>query len=203
MYVTEDKRSAATSSSANDRRAITIECACEPEHPYAVNDKVYSTLIRLVADTCKRNGIDKLVWSTNKADRMGHKNGCNMTVHRDYENKSCPGKYLYDRQGQIADAVNKILAGSEPATEPTKEEKTVNIELPILRNGSSGAAVKALQRMLRSLKYTNINGKSLISIDGSFGSNTEEAVKRYQKNRGAKNPDGIVGSWTWEKLLKG
>lgn len=164
---------------------------------------MYNTLIKLVADVCRRNGIDRLVWSPNKADRMEHKNGCNMTVHRDYENKACPGKYLYDRQGQIADAVNKILTGSEPATDPIKEEKTVNIELPILRNGSTGAAVKALQRMLHSLEYTNINGKSLIAIDGSFGSNTEEAVKRYQKNRGAKKPDGIVGSWTWEKLLKG
>ena len=203
MYVPEAERSACTSSSANDRRAITIECASDATHPYAVNDKVYNTLIKLIADVCRRNGIDRLIWSTNKADRMGHKNGCNMTVHRDYENKACPGKYLYDRQGQIAETVNKLLAGSESVTDPVKEEKTVNIELPILRNGSSGAAVKTLQRLLRSLEYTNLNGKSLIAIDGSFGSNTEAAVKRYQKNRGAKNPDGIVGIWTWNKLLKG
>lgn len=92
---------------------------------------------------------------------------------------------------------------AEPKKTVIKEVKTVQIEMPILRKGSTGAAVKTLQRMLRSLEYTNINGKSLIAIDGSFGSNTEEAIKRFQKNRGAKNPDGIVGIWTWNKLLKG
>lgn len=203
LVVEEKDRSWCTSSRVNDERAVTIEVASEAKHPYKVTSKAYAALIALVADICKRNGIDRLVWSTEKSDRMEHKNGCNMTVHRDYENKACPGKYLYDRQGQIAETVNKILAGGEPVTDQTKEEKTVNIELPILRNGSTGAAVKALQRMLRSLEYTNINGKALISIDGSFGSNTEEAVKRYQRNRGAKNPDGIVGAWTWNKLLNG
>ena len=94
---------------------------------------------------------------------------------------------------------------AETATKaPAKEEvKTVNIEMPILRKGSSGNAVKTLQRLLRQLEYVNSDGKTYITVDGSFGSNTEAAVKRYQKNRGAKNPDGIVGIWTWNKLLKG
>ena len=84
----------------------------------------------------------------------------------------------------------------------TKEVKTVNIEMPILRKGSSGNAVKTLQRLLRQLQYVNTDGKTLLIVDGNFGSNTEAAVKRYQKNRGARNPDGIVGEWTWNKLLK-
>ncbi len=199
LVVEEKDRSWCTSSRANDERAVTIEVACENKHPYEVTNKAYTALIALVADICKRNGIDKLIWSTNKAERINHRNGCNMTVHRDYENKSCPGKYLYDRHGQIAEAVNKILTNETPV----KEVKTVNIEMPMLRLGSSGAAVRTLQRLLRQLEYTNANGKALISIDGSFGSNTEAAVKRYQKNRGAKYPDGIVGEWTWNKLLNG
>lgn len=85
----------------------------------------------------------------------------------------------------------------------TKEEaKTVKVELPILSKGSKGAAVKALQRMLYCLGYVNIDGKARISVDGSFGSNTEAAVKRYQKNA-AIGVDGIVGAKTWNKLLKG
>lgn len=203
LYVDENKRSWATSSSTNDRRAVTIECACDPTHPYAVNTKVYNTLIKLVVDICQRNGIKKLVWSTSKSDRMNHKNGCNMTVHRDYEAKACPGKYLYDLHGQIAAEVNKKLKGGETVVASTKEAKTVKIELPVLRNGSSGAAVKAVQRMLRTLGYVNIDGKAYISVDGSYGSNTEAAVKRYQKARGAKSPDGIVGEWTWNQLLNG
>lgn len=85
----------------------------------------------------------------------------------------------------------------------TKEEaKTVKVELPILSKGSKGAAVKALQRMLYCLGYVNIDGKARISVDGSFGSNTEAAVKRYQKNA-AIGVDGIVGIKTWNKLLNG
>ena len=40
---------------------------------------------------------------------MDHNNGCNMTVHRDYKNKACPGEYLYNRHGEIAEKVNAII----------------------------------------------------------------------------------------------
>ena len=109
MYVEEKDRSWCSSNAANDNRAITIECASDTTEPYAVNDKVYKSLIKLLVDICKRNGIKKLIWSTNKNKRMNHLNGCNMTVHRDYANKSCPGTYLYERMGKIAEEVNKQL----------------------------------------------------------------------------------------------
>ena len=112
LSVDEADRSWCTSSRENDNRAITIEVASDTEHPYAVTDAAYAALIKLVADICKRNGIKKLVWSTNKTDRVNHANGCNMTVHRDYANKACPGQYLYDRHGAIAAAVNEILGSS-------------------------------------------------------------------------------------------
>ncbi len=116
MYVEEKDRSRCSSSGANDHRAITIEVAPDSSHPYAVNDKTFAALIDLVTDICQRNGIKKLVWSTNKNDRVNHLNGCNMTVHRDYANKSCPGDYLYNRHGQIADEVNKRLGTYEETT---------------------------------------------------------------------------------------
>lgn len=117
MYVEEKNRSWCTSSSANDNRAITIEVASDTKHPYAVNDKAYAALLDLVTDICRRNGIKKLVWSTVKNDRVNHLNGCNMTVHRDYANKSCPGDYLYNLHGEIAAEVNKRLGQTE-ATDP-------------------------------------------------------------------------------------
>ena len=116
MYVEEKDRSWCSSNAANDHRAITIEVASDTTEPYAVNDKAFAALIDLVTDICQRNGIKKLVWSTNKEDRVNHKNGCNMTVHRDYANKSCPGTYLYERHGQIADEVNKRLGSYEEST---------------------------------------------------------------------------------------
>lgn len=118
MYCEEKDRSWCSSSAANDNRAITIEVASDTTEPYAVNDKAYAALLDLVTDICRRNGIKKLVWSTKKSERVNHLNGCNLTVHRDYANKSCPGNYLYERQGAIAAEVNKRLGASaaEPET---------------------------------------------------------------------------------------
>ena len=120
MYVEEKDRSWCSSNAANDNRAITIEVASDTKEPYAVNAKAYSALIDLLVDICKRNGIKELVWSTNKADRVNHKNGCNMTVHRDYANKSCPGTYLYERHAQIASEVNKRLGSTNIKPAPEK-----------------------------------------------------------------------------------
>lgn len=120
MYCEEKDRSWCSSNAANDNRAITIEVASDTKHPYAVNAKAYAALIDLLVDICKRNGIPRLVWSTSKADRVNHKNGCNMTVHRDYANKSCPGEYLYSRHAQIASEVNKRLGSTDTRPQPEK-----------------------------------------------------------------------------------
>lgn len=125
MYCEEKDRSWCSSSSANDNRAITIEVASDTTEPYAVNEKAFAALLNLVTDICKRNGISKLVWSTDKNSRVNHLNGCNMTVHRDYANKSCPGKYLYDRHGEIAAEVNKRLSGGVSTGSGTTNGKTL------------------------------------------------------------------------------
>ena len=109
LSVDEVNRSWCSSNSENDHRAVTIEVACDKTEPYAVTDKAYKALIELVADICKRNNIEKLIWSENKEDRINHRNGCNMTVHRDYAAKACPGEYLYSRHGKIAQIVNEKL----------------------------------------------------------------------------------------------
>ena len=119
MYVEEKDRSWCSSNAANDNRAITIEVASDTKHPYKVNDAAYKALIKLVVDICKRNKIKKLVWSTSKTNRVNHKNGCNMTVHRDYANKSCPGDYLYSRMGKIAEEVNKKLGAATNTSNKT------------------------------------------------------------------------------------
>lgn len=93
LNVDERDRSWCTSSSANDNRAVTIEVASDSYTPYSVKDAAYNATIELVVDICKRNGIKKLVWSTDKNTRVNHLNGCNMTVHRDYANKACVPTY--------------------------------------------------------------------------------------------------------------
>lgn len=139
MYCEEKDRSWCSSNAANDNRAITIEVASDTKHPYAVNAKAYAALIDLLVDICKRNGIPRLVWSTSKADRVNHKNGCNMTVHRDYANKSCPGEHLYSRHAQIASEVNKRLGSTD--TRPQPEKVLYRVQTGAFRNKAGAEAL--------------------------------------------------------------
>ena len=128
MYVEEKDRSWCSSSSSNDNRAITIEVASDTEHPYAVNDKAYAALIDLLVDICQRNDIKELKWKANKS-LIGQVDKQNMTVHRWFANKSCPGDYLYERHGAIAEAVNKRLGVTKPSISETPVTTPVVTEL--------------------------------------------------------------------------
>ena len=161
MYVEEKDCSWCSSNAANDNRAVTIEVASDTKHPYAVNDRAFAALLDLVTDICKRNGIRKLVWSTKKADRVNHKNGCNMTVHRDYANKSCPGDYLYNRHGEIAAEVNRRLGVADTAPDA---------------GAAQGVTV-----------YTVKKGDTLSQIAAKYGT-TYQAIAAFN---GIKNPNVI------------
>lgn len=117
LVVDEDDGSWCSSSEANDRRAVTIECASDKAAPYAMNDAVYGALVRLCADICRRHGISRLLWLGSKEKTLAYtlKSGeAVLTAHRWFENKSCPGDWLYSRYGDLADRVNALLctAGS-------------------------------------------------------------------------------------------
>ena len=161
MYVEEKDRSWCSSSASNDNRAVTIEVASDTKHPYAVNEKAFAALLDLVTDICKRNRIKRLVWSTNKNDRMNHLNGCNMTVHRDYANKACPGDYLYNRHGEIAAEVNRRLGVADTAPDA---------------GAAQGVTV-----------YTVKKGDTLSRIAAKYGT-TYQAIAAYN---GIKNPNAI------------
>lgn len=119
LSVDEKDRSWCSSNASNDHRAITIEVASDTTHPYAVTDKAYAALLDLVTDICRRNGIKKLLWKGDKS-LIGKVDQQNMTVHRWFANKACPGDYLYSRHGAIAEEVNRRLgSGSTTAQTPT------------------------------------------------------------------------------------
>lgn len=118
LYVDEADRSWCSSSGSNDNRAITIECASDMTHPYAINDTVYKSLINLLVDICKRNNIKELKWKGDKS-LIGDVDQQNMTVHRWFAAKACPGDYIYNRLGQIAAEVNEKLNGTVEAKPQT------------------------------------------------------------------------------------
>lgn len=188
MYVEEKDRSWCSSNSANDNRAITIECASDTKHPYAINDKVYKSLIQLCADICKRNNIKELKWKADKS-LIGQPDKQNMTVHRWFAAKSCPGDYIYERLGQIASEVNAILKGesaSKPNTTPSVDNKTVyRVQIGAFTNKINA------ENMLKKIKaagfeaYMVTIGKTYKIQVGAFTKKTNaDSMLKKLKNAG-------------------
>lgn len=123
MYVEEKDRSHCSSSATNDNRAITIEVASDTKHPYKVTSEAYQGLIRLLVDICRRNNIDALRWAADK-NLIGQVDKQNMTVHRWFAKKACPGDYLFNLHSQIAYDVNAILNPKEIVVTGVKEQIT-------------------------------------------------------------------------------
>ncbi|MFG3404836.1 N-acetylmuramoyl-L-alanine amidase [Streptomyces sp. NPDC048142] len=67
---------------------------------------------------------------------------------------------------------------------------------PLLKQGSSGDAVKRLQRALTAALGTTVG------VDGEFGAATGTAVRDYQTARGL-DVDGVVGPAMWGALQAG
>jgi LysM repeat protein len=185
MYVEEKDRSWCSSSAANDNRAVTIEVASDTKHPYAVNDRAFAALLDLVTDICKRNGIKKLVWSTKKADRMNHKNGCNMTVHRDYANKSCPGDYLYNRHGEIAAEVNRRLGVTDTAPDAGAGQ---GVTVYTVKKGDTLSAIAAKHGTTyqKIAAYNGIKNPNVIRVGQKIKIPTATAPESFAKGDKAK-----------------
>ena len=88
----------------------------------------------------------------------------------------------------------KAVTEDKPAT--TTKTEVCTVEVNVLKKGAKGEQVKALQILLIG------NGCSCGSkgADGDFGSNTEKALKAYQKKVGLTQ-DGSCGPKTWNKIL--
>lgn len=109
LYVPEDRRSWASSSAWNDQRAVTIEVAnSSTGGEWPVSDAAWRSLVELCADICRRNGIPELVYTGDS--------GGSLTEHRMYAATLCPGPFLHDRMGRLADEVNAKLKGEDDMT---------------------------------------------------------------------------------------
>ena len=149
------------SGKSNDYQAVTIEVACESKHPYAITEKAMAALIELCADICRRNGIKQLLWFGNK-DLVGQPSKQNMTVHRWFANKACPGDYIYQRLGDIAAKVNAKLgaagAAQVPAAPVSKVPYTVRITATDLRiRKGPGTNTDIVQKAIAPGVYTIVS----------------------------------------------
>ena len=227
MYVEEKDRSWCSggekncngmTGSLNDYRAVTIEVASDTEYPYAVTDAAYASIIELCADICKRNGIKKLLWEADP-DLVWDKSRQNMTAHRWFAYKSCPGDYLYERFGDIAEKVNRKL-DPNPGPQPTPEDRVkvkdhwdreYTVALQVMWDcrivdGIISRQAKSDRASMPNVVATNDNG----DLDGTFEYRGWPAyiggsalVKEIQKWVGV-SADGHWGENTtkaWQKAM--
>ena len=147
LCVDEENRSWCSSSNSNDQRAVTVECASNKTSPYMMNEAVYNSLVNLCVDICRRNGKTKLLWFNDKSKSLSYKPKSNemvITVHRWFANKSCPGDWLYSRLGDLANTVNKQLAGDN--------EYMYKVQVGAFKQKSNAVA------MLKKLKQAGFKG---------------------------------------------
>ena len=74
--------------------------------------EVYSALVDLCVDICRRNGKKRLVWIADREKALTYtvkSDEMLLTVHRWFAKKSCPGNWLFERMGRLADEVNGKL----------------------------------------------------------------------------------------------
>lgn len=103
----------------------------------------------------------------------------------------CKKSYYIDSSAILGYGRPKYDA--EGAT-PAPEVKKATVTLQQVQKGSEGKMVRVLQTCLNSF------GGAGITVDGDFGSQTDTAVRAYQKAAGL-TVDGIVGAQTWTALL--
>lgn len=111
--VPEEIAPGTSSSKWNDQQAITVECASDLTHPYAFNDKVWASLVKLAKDISKRHGF--------KIEFTGNQNG-SLTYHRMFAATACPGQWFIDNTARFIKEVNGTsggLTGTDPVTPPT------------------------------------------------------------------------------------
>lgn len=94
--------------------------------------------------------------------------------------------------------LKNVSISSENAPKIPSSGKDDNLPMkdyPTLKRGSKGEYVKVLQQKLMMLGYS----LPRYGVDGDFGTETENAVKQFQKDYGL-NADGVVGRKTWMAL---
>lgn len=176
MYVEECDRSWCTSSSDNDHRAVTIETASDTTHPYAVTNAAYAALLNLCTDICERNGKKKLLWFADKEKTLAYKPADDemvLTVHRWFANKSCPGEYLYNRHGEIAEEVTRRLSAAVNDSGTTDTEKEENADSwaagGVLYRVQTGAFSKKAnaERQFEKVKAAGFD-TYMVQVDGLY-----------------------------------
>ena len=196
LFVDESNTSYADANWDSNCKSVTIETSNNKTGgDWTVSDKVLSSLIKLITDIFKRNGIKKAI------------KGKTITWHSMYSATACPGNYLRSKMDYICNEVNKKLNNSTDSSDKKEENKHT-----IDEDGKWG---KDTTKKAQEVFGTTIDGvvtdqrkeyeaknPGLISFEWkSNPTGYSELIKAIQKKVGA-NVDGWIGTETIKKMQK-
>lgn len=200
LFVDEANTSYADANWDSNCKSVTIECSNNKTGgDWTVSDTVLNSLINLIADIFKRNGIKKAI------------KGETITWHSMYSATVCPGNYLRSKMDYIVEEVNKKLGNSTSNSTSTdkKEETKHKIDVDGLWGTDTTKKAQEVfkttvdgevtdQRKEYEAKNPGLISFEWLSEPSSYGS---ELIRAIQKKVGA-NVDGWIGTETIKKMQK-
>lgn len=200
LFVDEANTSYADANWDSNCKSVTIECSNNKTGgDWTVSDTVLNSLINLIADIFKRNGIKKAI------------KGKTITWHSMYSATTCPGNYLRSKMDYIVEEVNKKLGNSTSDSTSTdkKEETKHKIDVDGLWGTDTTKKAQEVfkttvdgevtdQRKEYEAKNPGLISFEWLSEPSSYGS---ELIRAIQKKVGA-NVDGWIGTETIKKMQK-
>lgn len=175
-YVPEEFRPWTTGGWDADCCALTLEIANDggAESGWHISDKAYNTAVAIMAEWCKRYGIDPVYTYR----------GSGLNMHRDWASTACPGDYLYQKitSGQLTADIRKAMNPKPPTPTPKPTPSDV---------------VYRVQCGAFKVKKNAENLKAKLNADG-FNCWINEENGLYKCQCGAfkdkKNADGLVAT---------
>lgn len=160
QYVSEDDIAWTNSNWTANCRAVTIEVSNSSGAPnWKVSDTSLQTLVKLVADIARRNGLFPLVV------------GKTLTYHSMYTSTACPGPYLKGKLQWLCDEANKL---ANTPTGGTNSDK-----LTALRIGPASAGdVLTLKQMAEALTVPFAETDGVITVGGMSSGDAAAFTKK-------------------------
>ena len=160
QYVSEDDIAWTNSNWAANCRAVTIEVSNSSDAPnWEVSDTSLQTLVKLVADIARRNGLFPLVV------------GKTLTYHSMYTATVCPGPYLKKKLQWVCDEANK-LADALPSGSGGDKLTTLHI------GPASAGDVLTLKQMAAALAIPFAETDGVITVGGMSSGDAAAFTKK-------------------------
>jgi len=170
----------------------TISAECEGHFSEPFTDAQIRALGRILKKANQVYGV-----------RLALSRDYGLSGHRQHMSTACPGDARYRPLADVVRAASGNSSAPKPSKPSTDWSTALIMSLPLVKNGTRGAAAKRVQSLLAANGYAPSNTFNSRGVpDGIVGNGTLNAIKNFQRAKKI-SVDGIVGKVTYTRLLKG